>query len=113
MTTGAAILSLFQRFSPSVVKATTDSILVLNGIDPSSEYVADEMKCKLYGYLLSFLSTNPDYIATSVSEGGYSITYGEGGIKNWFYNIALESGCKGLILKYAPGAVINDKSNVW
>lgn len=87
------------------------SVLSLNGFDPDGEYQVSD-KCAIYGLALPIIAGDASAGITSISEGGYSVTYDKAGKSTILYQLALQSGCNDLIGKYNPNPTVTGKK-VW
>lgn len=109
------ILEAFQLKTFNQVDDTEASkYLVFAGLNPTDDYDPEntEIKCKLFGVILEFLSQS-NYGISQISEGGYSISYDVGLKGKALESISLESGCNRLIDLYGFKTRIINRSNLW
>lgn len=94
----------------------TTALMSFYGLNHSDEWNVNntDMKCAFYRFLITQIDTNSNNSGvSSISEGGYSISFDKDEKAKKLYNLALESGCSSLIKEYSVLPIIENKSNIW
>lgn len=90
---------------------TAELELTLVGLNPVGVFDHNN-KCLFYKALLSAMARSNAGVS-SITEGGYSVSYDKKDRDKVLYDLALESECKELINKYRISPTIEDKSYLW
>lgn len=98
----------------SVSETDAATVLEFAGLNPDAEWNPNDAaaKCKFYDALLGYLAQD-NVGVSSVSEGGYSISYDKESKGKHLYRLAQESGCQSLIDKYDSQPIVQNKSFLW
>lgn len=97
------------KTNDTATAAQAAAALSFVGLDPDADFHAGTGKCQFYEALLSYLDTS----VSSITEGGYSVSYDKEAKAATLKRLAQESGCKKLMDLYDPTPVVKNKSYLW
>lgn len=110
-------MTVLEAYKFKVGNGISDSAaaaaLSFAGVNPDDTWSPDYVgKCAFYAAVIGALSAEGMGVS-SITEGGYSITYNKDEKNKHLQFLAEESGCKELIAKYTTGLKVQNISNRW